>query len=85
VEMGYGNHSPSARKPKSTPSKPRSKVKDEYDSDDTLPLYPERGTSTSLYTLTVHRRLQAGEDKANCKETQYHNKEPRSDVEGQCV
>jgi hypothetical protein len=85
MSPSYGDHSPSPRKPKSTPSKPRSRVKDEYDSDDTLPLYPERGTSTSIYMLIVHRRLQAGEDKANCKENQYHNKDSRSDdVEGQC-
>lgn len=48
MSPSYGDHSPSARKPKSTPSKPRSRVKDEYDSDDTLPLHQARGTSTSL-------------------------------------
>ena len=82
----YGQHSSSLRKSKSTPSKSPNKVKDQYDSDDTVPLYPERGTSIYLYLLTTHRRLEAREDKGNCKENRYHNKAPRpDDLEGQCV
>ena len=88
VRMTWGNREglPVSVSPKPSLSKPRNKVKKDYNSDDTMPLHPKAGMLTPLYSLTVHRCLEDGDNKGNSKEMQYHNKTPcTSEIKGQCI